>query len=182
MRMCRMVLAVLVIGVLAAGCEAPEKKPVAKTAKAEPANAPAEETEAPAEKIETTIVPPDQEVVLEAEDMSLFDAEIKNLPGARGGKAVLLGSGSSIVDTVVTLSKGKYEVVVYVQAPDGEHDAFYLTFANGIRQRLFPGECRKVVAAKAIILKIAKKKPSKIVLKPAETGMYIDRVVIRPIK
>jgi hypothetical protein len=193
-----MVSALVVIGVLAAGCEGPEQKPAAEAAKVEPAEAPvkkaeapakaepakppAKKAEAPAEKVEAKVIPQDKETVLEAESMALFDAEAKDLAGASGGKAVLLGKGSSIADTVVTLGKGKYEFTVYAHAPDGDHDAFYLTVGDGIRQRLFVSEWKKVVAAKAVTVENATKKACKIELKPAETGMYIDRVVIKPVK
>jgi hypothetical protein len=189
MRISRTVLAAIVV--LAAGCEVPEKKPAAEAPRAEPAKPPVkkaeapvkpEPAEAPAKKAEAKAIPPGQKAVLEAESMTLFDADVKDLPGAGGGKAVLLGKRSSIVDTVVTLSRGKYRIVVYAQGPDGDHDAFYLTFADGIRHRLFLSEWRKIVAAKPLTVRVEAKKPCKVVLKSAETGIFIDRVVIEPVE
>jgi hypothetical protein len=122
-------------------------------------------------------------VVLEAESFTLKDAEVKDLAGAGGGKAVLFAkedTGSAVKE--VTLKAGKYEAVVYVQAPDEDKDAFYLVI-NGDENRLFPEEYGKVLPAKAVAFEVKQPGAVKIELKASEeAGVFIDRVVIRPAK
>jgi hypothetical protein len=58
----------------------------------------------------------------------------------------------------------------------------WFTFADGIRHRLFLSEWRKIVATKPLTVRVEAKNPCKVVLKSAETGIFIDRVVIEPVK
>jgi hypothetical protein len=164
--------------------EAPKTEPPkTETPKAE---APKTEPAKPVEVKPAEVKPAEPvagEVVLEAESFTLKDAEVKDLAGAGGGKAVLFAkedTGSAVKE--VTLKAGKYEAVVYVQAPDEDKDAFYLVI-NGDENRLFPEEYGKVLPAKAVAFEVKQPGAVKIELKASEeAGMFLDRVVIRPAK
>jgi len=123
------------------------------------------------------------ELVLEAESFTLKDAGVKELAGASGGKAVLFDKeDASSATKEVELKAGKYEAVVYVQAPDADKDAFYLVI-NGEENRLFPEEYGKVLPTKAAAFEVKKDGAVKLELKASEeTGLFVDRVVIKPAK
>ena len=158
-----------------------EVKPVEpKPAEPKPVE-PKAETPKPAEVKPAT--PVGGEVVLEVKSFTLKDAEVKDLAGASGGKAVLFDKeDASSATKEVVLKAGKYEAVVYVQAPDADKDAFYLVI-NGEENRLFPEDYGKVLPTQAAAFEVKKDGAVKVELKASEeTGMYLDRVVIKPAK
>jgi len=176
---------------LLAGCQGPGPTPAAPAAPA-PAKpvAPKAETPKPAEVKPAEPKPAEVkpatpvggEVVLEVKSFTLKDAEVKDLAGASGGKAVLFGKEEASATKEVALKAGKYEAVVYLQAADGDHDAFYLVI-NGEENRLFPEDYGKVLPAKAVAFEVKADGAVKVELKASEeTGMFLDRVVIRPAK
>ena len=120
-------------------------------------------------------------IILEAENLTLKNAKIQDLKGASNGKAVLLDQPESQITGKIMLKKGEYEVTVYVFAPDGKHDALYLTLAN-VEERLFPEEWAALVATQTITVQIIKDKECDLEIVPAETGVSIDRIVIKQVK
>ena len=119
------------------------------------------------------------EVALEVEDFTKLDeAEVKDLVGASGGKAVLFDSEISGAETSVLLTKGTWEVTLHMQGGDSEHDAVYLSVA-GIEERLFPEEADKVMAVESFSVQVTKDGLVKVVLLAAETGVYLDKVVLK---
>ena len=162
--------------------------PKAEPPKTEPPKTEPPKTEPPkAEPPKTEPVKPVEalagEMVLEAESFTVKDAEVKDLAGAGGGKAVLLSKeDTSYAVKEVALKAGKYEATAYVQAPDEDKDAFYLVI-NGDENRLFPEEYGKVLPAKAVTFEVKKDGAVKIELKASEeAGVLVDRVVIKPAK
>jgi len=151
-------------------------KPVA------PAPAPAPAEVKPVAPV-APVAPLAGEIVLEVESFTLKDAAVKELAGASGGKAVLFDKeDASSATKEVVLKAGKYEAVVYVQAPDADKDAFYLVI-NGEENRLFPEDYGKVLPTQAAAFEVKKDGAVKVELKASEeTGMYLDRVVIKPAK
>jgi len=129
------------------------------------------------DKLEVKVPP--GEVALEVENFTKLDeAEVKDLAGASGGKAVLFDSEISGAETSVLLTKGTWEVTLHMQGGDSEHDAVYLSVA-GIEERLFPEEADKVMAVESFTVQVTKDGPVKVVLLAAETGVYLDKVVLK---
>ena len=132
----------------------------------------------------TQAAPPEMKdglMTLEVETFTLEDATVKDLQGATGGKAVLFDKETSSAKTTVTLKKGNYEVTVFVQGVDPDHDAFFLSVA-GEESRLFPAEYGKVVAADPVKVEVKQDGAVAIALAAAETGLYLDKVVVKAVK
>jgi hypothetical protein len=117
-------------------------------------------------------------IVLEAESFDLEKADVKELAGASGGKAVFFQHADGQASTSVKLAKGRYEVVVRMQAPDPESDAFYLTLA-GTEERLYPEDHKKLCTTGKMTVSVSRDGPCALKIEPAESGFYIDRVEIR---
>ena len=79
------------------------------------------------------------EVTLASADMKLTDAEMKDLAGATGGKAILLNMESSKAAATVTLKKGKYKIIVYEMAPDASQDAIMVRM--GVASEVHVSSC-----------------------------------------
>lgn len=122
-----------------------------------------------------------EEAVLEVEEFKLDEAEVKDLAGAGGGKAVLFAEETAGAETVVPLKKGTYQVTLYAQGSDEDHDAVYLSVA-GIENRVYTPEWGKVVACEPVVVVVPKDGPCKVVLLAAETGVYLDKVVLKRVK
>jgi len=127
------------------------------------------------------VTPTVGDVTLEVEAFKLDEAEVKDLAGASGGKAVLFGSETSGAETAVPLTKGTYQVTLYMQGADEDRDAVYLSVA-GIENRLFAQEWGKVFACETVTVVVAKDGPVKVVLLAAETDVYLDKVVLKRVK
>ena len=120
--------------------------------------------------------------MLEAEALTLTDAAVKELADASGGRAVFFGKQTSTAKGRIHLKRGGYQILVYMQSPDGKHDAFYLTVkdrrirffqamdedGNWVRNTIRPTESNGLV--------IDRDGPVPITLETAETGFYIDRI------
>ena len=173
-----LLLVCLVLG-LAAGCKEPGKTVEAVEVK------PPAELPKPPEVVKPAPVPPKpallEETTLEVETFKLDEAEVKDLAGASGGKAVLFASETAGAETVVPLKKGTYEVTLYAQGSDEDHDAVYLSVA-GIENRVYTPEWGKVVACEPVVVVVPKDGPCKVVLLAAETGVYLDKVVLKRVK
>ena len=76
------------------------------------------------------------------------------------------------------LGKGTYEITVYAQGADDRHDAFYVSLA-GVEQRRFPSEWGKVIATKAVTVNIERAGDQTLTIRAAESGVHIDRVVLK---
>jgi len=127
------------------------------------------------------VIPTVEEATLEVEAFKLDEAEVKDLAGASGGKAVLFGSETSGAETAVPLKKGTYQVTLYMQGGDSDHDAVYLSVA-GVEYRLFPDEAGKVMAVESFTVQVTKDGPVKVILLAAETDVYLDKVVLKRVK
>jgi len=119
--------------------------------------------------------------VLECETFKLDHAKVLDLAGASGGKAVLFDSETCGAETSVPLTKGTYEVTLFIQGTDEDQDAVYLSVA-GIEYRLFPEDYGKVMAVEPFTVEVAKDGAVKVVLMAAETGVYLDKVVLKKVK
>jgi len=128
------------------------------------------------------VKPPPGELVLEVEAFTkLEEAQVKDLAGASGGKAVFFDSETSAAETSVPLTKGTWEVTLFMQGTDEDQDAVYLDVA-GTEQRLFPQDYGKVMAVEPFTVEVAKDGAVKVVLMAAETGVYLDKVVLKKVK
>jgi hypothetical protein len=143
-----------------------------------PAAGPAAETAKPAVPVEKNGV-----ITLEIEDFpTLKDAKAMPLTGAGGGKAVLFDKETSLATTTVNLKKGTYEVTLYIQAVDPDHDAVLLSI-NGSENRLFTNDYGNVVpASDPFTFEMAADGPCVIQLKPAELDVQLDRVELKRTK
>jgi hypothetical protein len=173
----------LAVGVavgLLVGCKETGEVPVVET--------PTVEVAPPvAPPVTPPVMPPAVGVVtLEVETFKLDEAEVRDLAGASGGKAVLFNSETSGAETSVPLKKGTYEVTLYMQGADEDHDAVYLSVA-GIENRLYADEWGRVVVGavpdqERFTVAVPKDGPCKVVLLAAETDVYLDRVVLKLVK
>lgn len=82
---------------------------------------------------------------------------------------------------MVLLKKGSYEVVVIMSAPDGDHDAFYITFDDS-QKRLYPNGYNEIMETESMRISVSEDKEYKVKIFPAEVGMTIDRVVFRKVR
>jgi len=121
------------------------------------------------------------EITLEVEKFKLDEAEVKDLAGASGGKAVLFDSEMSAAETSVSLTGGTYEITLHMQGGDDEHDAVYISVA-GIEIRTYPEERDKVMAVEPFTVQVTRDGPVKVVIMAAETGVYLDKVVLKKVK
>jgi len=105
--------------------------------------------------------------VLDVKRFELKDVEQKDLPGAVGGKAVLFARETSKATREVPLKAGKYQLVVYVQAPDTETDAIYV-WVEGTETRVYPDEYGKIAPALPVAFTVKEDKAVRIALAASE--------------
>lgn len=172
---------------LAIGCADTETSKVAPTTA--PAQTGAAPTTAPAKVVATpttAAAASGKEVVLEAESMALKGAcTALTVAGAGGGKTVVFTKEGGEAKGAVTLKKGKYDVVVYVQGVSAPEDAVFITVGGGTKVRVYAEERGKVVAAtkmgtddQSFEVTVDKDGPCEIVLGFAEPNVQVDRVVL----
>ena len=130
---------------------------------------------------------PITEGVVEAERLTLKDCSVGKLAGASGGEAVLMKADSGVAKGTVTLSKGEYKVVVYVQGAGSEEDAVYVNVGGQGRLRIFAGDHGKLVPATVMETDLlqftftaAKDGSYDVELTAAEPNVYVDRIVFEP--
>ncbi len=76
--------------------------------------------------------PPEALLKVEAEDLpTVSAAAVAEEPLATGGTAVVLSSARSLLAASVGLDAGEYTLLVSLVAPDGSHDAVYLSVPGG---------------------------------------------------
>ncbi len=120
-------------------------------------------------------------VTLDVKTFKLEDAQVKDCAGATGGKAVLFDKETASAKSTVTLKKGTYEVTLFMKAEDDAHDAVYLTVA-GQEERLFPEDYGKVMAATPFTVEVKADGAVPVALTAAETGMFLDKIVLKKVK
>lgn len=123
---------------------------------------------------------------LEAESMKLTNVEKKDLPGASGGKAILFVDENGKAEGTVRLKKGKYEVKLYSQGTDTDHDAVFITVA-GTELRFYQEEWNKLASAKIkdvdpVTVEIPGDGAHTVLLAFAESDVYVDRVTLTLVK
>ena len=114
---------------------------------------------------------------LEVEDFVLTNAKVQKLEGASGGKIVVLQDDYSRAEKTIQLSKGDYQVTVFLLGPDFEEDAFYLTIGDRAEERLWaesPGEILPTLDS--IRLTQQADGPCKILFTYAEPNVQLDRI------
>jgi hypothetical protein len=119
---------------------------------------------------------------IEAEEFRLQGAKVVALQGASRGQAVLFDSDGAHASLSVQLQRGTYEVTAYVQGADEKHDAVLLS-VGGHETRLSPQDAYgKIVPTAAFQVAVDKDGPCKIALTADETGVYVDRIVLKRLK
>jgi len=117
--------------------------------------------------------------VLEVESFKLSGgAAVKPLAGASGEKAVLFTDTKGRVEVRLALEAGAYAFVVFVQARDAKHDAFFVSLGEK-EHRLFPKEFGKVMATRPLVARLPAAAEMVFAIHAAETDVYIDRVVVK---
>ena len=127
-----------------------------------------------------------ESVTLEAENFTLTAVKAVSLAGASGGKAIHFMESSGEASTSTLLAKGTYEVMLYLQGTDQEHDAVYLTVAE-TEFRFFPGIHGEVTQAgtrggESVLVEIASDGDHPVRLAYAEDDVCVDRVVLKRVK
>ena len=123
------------------------------------------------------------EITLEAEDFTLTEAKVRNLPEAGGGKAVALSGEGSSASRTISIAAGSYELHVFIRGTDGEQDAVFVTIAeteyrfynddHGVLGPAFSNDGDPVVVS------IPANGEYTVSLTFAEPGVLIDRLVLK---
>jgi hypothetical protein len=123
------------------------------------------------------------ETVIEVESMKLTDAEVRPLPGAGGGRVVVFEKETGMAEGSVKLTQGRYELILYVLAPDGDHDATSVEVEKGIDRRIWSSHHGKLAPCDdPVPFTVKQDGEVPIKLWVAETGVLLDRVVIRKLE
>lgn len=125
-----------------------------------------------------------EELTLEVEAFRLRAARPAAREGAGGGRVVLFESGGSRAETSVELAAGTYEVVVYMDGPDADHDAVFVSVAED-EHRVYPDAgyrgCLSAAAPRPEIC-VWKNGPMPVIFRAAETGVSLDRVILKRVQ
>jgi hypothetical protein len=118
-------------------------------------------------------------VTVEAESLTLRDAEVVSDAAAGGGQAVAVSHITSSISGQVTLPAGVYEVTVYENAPDINTDAIYIQIDNRPPLRTYSMSHGTYAACKkSITISVTDKKtPVTLMITPSETNMKVDKIV-----
>jgi hypothetical protein len=123
-------------------------------------------------------------VTVEAESLTLKDAEIVSDSAASGSKAVMISHITSVLSGSISLPVGVYEVKIFENAPDRYTDAIYLQI-NGLPPlRTYSpvhgtyAECNKTVTFSVE----NKDVPVSITITPSEVNMKIDKLVFEKLE
>ena len=122
-----------------------------------------------------------QELALEVEGFRLTEARAAERAGAGGGRVVLFESERSRAEARVTLETGRYEVTVVLDGPDRDHDAVFVALEKD-EYRVYPDagdRGRLSPAADRLEMCVPQAGPVAISLRTAETGVALDRVVLK---
>ena len=127
-----------------------------------------------------------ESVALEAEYFELGEMRVHALASASGGKVIGFTLGGGEASTEVRLSKGTYEVMLFLQGVDEDHDAVYLTVAD-TQLRLFPDTHGEVVQAgnkdaDPVLVDVGSDGVHSVRLSHAEDGVLVDRLVLKRVK
>ena len=117
------------------------------------------------------------EVVIEVESLELSNAQIEDLESA-SGKVVAFDVESAEAKGEVELDRGLYVVYLYMYSPDGDHDAVYVAI-GATRKRVYPAIHATITESEAFTINIPEKKKYPISITCGETGVLLDRLVIR---
>lgn len=122
---------------------------------------------------------------IEWEDMTFTGFESTNAEDASGGVSGKLIDENSRAEAIITFPAGSYIGYVYIKAPDGKHDAFYVRFGDGYT-RCFADDPVPDGYAKTSRTPIKLYAPTDVTVKmiiqkdspetKGEDGMYIDYV------
>jgi hypothetical protein len=123
----------------------------------------------------------DGTLVGEVERFERKKCEVRDLPGASGGEAVLLTSDDSEAAARLDLKPGTYELVVYAYAPSYDADGFYVHVGDQLDQRVVVPDIGKVLPCKPVRFQ-AGPGPCSLVLAFGEEGVLFDRVMVRPVE
>ncbi len=122
------------------------------------------------------------EVTLEAETFRCAGVEVKDLSGA-SGRALFFGQTGGRAESKVRLQKGTYEAHVYMQGHHTYHDAVFLNLA-GQEFRFYQEKWNRLAAGAVkdtpqVLVKVPRDGDHAVALEFAETGVYVDRIVLR---
>ena len=134
----------------------------------------------------TTLLQVGESLALEAESFNLGEMRVHALALASGGKVIGFTLGGGEASTDVRLLAGTYEVMLFVQGVDEDHDAVYLTVVDA-QWRFYPethGEVVRAVTndADPVLVEIASDGSVPLRLSHAEDGVFVDRVVLKRVK
>jgi len=137
--------------------------------------------------------PGPNDVVLECEALTLTDAEIVEAADASGGKCIQFSKETSKAEKETTLKAGRYAVDVYMKCQDLAHDTIYLSVPGKEKIKVFPSHAHLPQTsfvrvpvdedrAKPLLVETEKDQAVKIALLARETGMLLDRIVLRKVE
>ena len=126
-------------------------------------------------------------IVVEIESLQLAGAIVAPSAAASDGKVAVFETTDGAATGTLKLQKGSYWLFVFARAQDAQHDATFLKIGEGPQWRLrAPAtntvtEC--VVEGKGgapVAFEADKDGDYAVVLRPAETGVELDRMVVVP--
>lgn len=112
-------------------------------------------------------------------------ATLKALEGATGGKAILFETESAVATARVRLEAGTYDAALFLRGPDFVHDGLDVTVDGGAPFRMYNndhgrfGPAKVKYGGRAFEIRVAEAREVVIVVRPGETGVYVDRLEIR---
>lgn len=119
---------------------------------------------------------------LEVEDFKLSNAKVQQLDEASEGKVVVLQDASSEAEETIQLSKGDYQVTVFLLGTSPDEDAFYLTIGYRAEERLWaesPGNILPTLNSVHFTQKADG--PCRILFTFAEPNVLLDRVEFKKV-
>lgn len=177
--------------------KAPEPKPAPATPASKPVvpaptvAKPSAPNTPPVSPVAGPIAPPaaasaGREIAFEIEQFTrLENVDVKDLPGASGGKAVLFSKPGGKARLYPRLPKGKYELRLSMQGRATNHDAVTVNVA-GQQFRYTQDQWGKVADGRVkdvprAFVEIPAEGEQRIALDFAETDVYVDRLVLVPV-
>jgi len=117
------------------------------------------------------------DLVIEVENLELFNAEVHDLESA-SGKVVAFDVESAEAKGEVELDRGVYMVYLNMFAPDPEQDAVYIAVGE-TQERTYPSIHETLTESGSFSLNILGKKKYPISITFGEPGLLLDKLVIR---
>jgi len=124
----------------------------------------------------------DDSVMVQVEKLALTHANVMKVPEAGGGKVVVLADYSSKAEGSVILKEGTYDVTVFALGVSGDEDAFYLTLADGYKERLYPEEKGAIVPIEIGRHTQAADGACKIVFGFGEENVQLDQILFKKVE